>query len=47
MRVEQVMFRSGAVRRAGDFYFPDGADGIAPAIPQHHHRAAPGPGRCG
>jgi hypothetical protein len=30
MRVEQVMFRTGAVRRAGDLYFPDGADGIAP-----------------
>jgi hypothetical protein len=30
MRVEQVMFRSGAVRRASDLYFPDGADGIAP-----------------
>jgi uncharacterized protein len=28
MRVEQVMFRSGSVRCAGDLYLPDGADGI-------------------
>ena len=26
MRVEQVMFRSGPVRCAGDLYLPDGAD---------------------
>ena len=28
MRVEQVMFRSGPVRCAGDLYLPDTADGI-------------------
>lgn len=33
MRVEQVMFRSGAVRRAGDLYFPDGAYRLAPDQP--------------
>jgi len=27
MRIEQVMFRSGPVRCAGDLYLPDGADG--------------------
>jgi hypothetical protein len=26
MRVEQVMFRSGPVRCAGDLYLPDGID---------------------
>jgi uncharacterized protein len=31
MRVEQVMFRSGQVRCAGDLYLPDGAGGDAPA----------------
>jgi dienelactone hydrolase len=31
MHVEQVMFRSGPVRCAGDLYLPDGADAGAPA----------------
>ena len=31
MHVEQVMFRSGAVRCAGDLYLPDGVDDRAPA----------------
>jgi uncharacterized protein len=31
MRVEQVMFRSGPVRCAGDLYLPDGIDDQAPA----------------
>jgi hypothetical protein len=31
MRVEQVMFRSGPVRCAGDLYLPDGVDAGAPA----------------
>jgi uncharacterized protein len=31
MHVEQVMFRSGAVRCAGDLYLPDGAGDRAPA----------------
>jgi len=31
MRVEQVMFRSGPVRCAGDLYLPDGIDDRAPA----------------
>src|SRR5919108_4213283 len=31
MRVEQVMFRSGPVRCAGDLYLPDGIDGDPPA----------------
>jgi uncharacterized protein len=31
MRVEQVMFRSGTVRCAGDLYLPDGVDDQAPA----------------
>jgi fermentation-respiration switch protein FrsA (DUF1100 family) len=30
VHVEQVMFRSGQVRCAGDLYFPDGIDGLAP-----------------
>ena len=31
MHVEQVMFRSGQVRCAGDLYLPDGIDDLAPA----------------
>ena len=31
MHVEQVMFRSGEVRCAGDLYLPDGIDDLAPA----------------
>ena len=31
MHVEQVMFRSGPVRCAGDLYLPDGAGPGAPA----------------
>jgi len=31
MPVEQVMFRSGPVRCAGDLYLPDGAGDRAPA----------------
>jgi len=31
MQVEQVMFRSGAVRCAGNLYLPDGVGDRAPA----------------
>ena len=31
MHIEQVMFRSGQVRCAGDLYLPDGIEDLAPA----------------
>ena len=36
MHVEQVMFRSGQVRCAGDLYLPDGIDDRAPAVVMGH-----------
>jgi uncharacterized protein len=33
---EQVMFRSGQVRCAGDLYLPDGIDDRAPAVVMGH-----------